>query len=328
MSSPSSKKAITAAVLGNLAIAVTKFSAAAVTGSSAMLSEGIHSVVDTGNGLLLLHGIRRSRRPADAEHPFGHSQELYFWTLVVAVMIFAVGGGVSMYEGVIHIRHPQPLEDPFWNYVVLAFAMVFEGISFTVAWREFGRARAGRGVWRAVRDSKDPSLFTVVFEDSAAMMGLVLAFLGVLLGHLLENPYLDGAASVAIGAVLAAVAAVLAYESKGLLLGEAADPEVVGEVTALAADDPAVVEVEHVLTMHLGPTDILLNLKVRFVPGLSSLQVGRVVDRLEAALRAAHPEIKRIYIEGGVGEEGDRAGQQGGASEEGGAVEQGRPADR
>lgn len=309
MSSASSKKAIVAAVLGNLAIAATKFAAATVTGSSAMLSEGIHSLVDTGNGLLLLLGIRRSRRPADAEHPFGHGMELYFWTLVVAVMIFAVGGGMSIYEGVTHMQHPQPLENPFWNYVVLAFAIVFESISFSVAWREFTRARAGRGVWRAVRDSKDPSLFTVVFEDSAALAGLVLAFLGVFLGHQLENPYLDGAASVAIGVVLAFVAVFLAYESKGLLLGEAADPAVVSGLAALTLDDPAVSEVEHVLTMHMGPTDILLNLKVRFVPGLSSLESGRAVDRLEQAIRTAHPEITRIYVEGGVGEEaGPRSG--------------------
>lgn len=303
MSSASSKKAIVAAVVGNLAIAATKFAAASVTGSSAMLSEGIHSLVDTGNGLLLLWGIRKSGRPADAEHPFGHSRELYFWTLVVAVMIFAVGGGMSMYEGVTHMQHPQPLEDPFWNYIVLGFAMVFESISFGIAWREFGHARAGRGVFRTVRDSKDPSLFTVVFEDSAALAGLVLAFLGIFLGHQLENPYLDGAASVAIGVVLAFVAVFLAYESKGLLLGEAADPVVVRRLAALAIDDPAVSEVEHVLTMHMGPTDILLNLKVRFVPGLSSLESGRAVDRLERGIRTAHPEITRIYVEGGVGEE-------------------------
>lgn len=303
MSSASSKKAIVAAVLGNLAIAATKFAAATVTGSSAMLSEGIHSLVDTGNGLLLLLGIRRSRRPADADHPFGHGMELYFWTLVVAVMIFAVGGGMSIYEGVTHIQHPQPLEDPFWNYIVLGLAVVFESISFTIAWREFGHARAGRGIWRAVRESKDPSLFTVVFEDSAALAGLVLAFLGVLLGHQLENPYLDGAASVAIGILLAFVAVFLAYESKGLLLGEAADPAVVRDLTALVLHDPAVTEIEHVLTMHMGPADILLNLKVRFVPGLSSLESGRAVDRLERAIRTAHPEITRIYVEGGVGEE-------------------------
>ncbi len=303
MSSASSKKAIVAAVVGNLAIAATKFGAAAVTGSSAMLSEGIHSLVDTGNGLLLLLGLRRSRLPADVEHPFGHGMELYFWTLVVAVMIFAVGGGMSMYEGVTHIQHPQPLEDPFWNYIVLGFAVVFEGISFTIAWREFGHARAGRGIFRAIRESKDPSLFTVVFEDSAALAGLVLAFLGVLLGHQLDNPYLDGAASVAIGVVLACVAVFLAYESKGLLLGESADPKVVKELAALALDEPAITQVEHTLTMHMGPSDVLLNLKVRFTPGLSSLETGRVVDRLERTIRDSYPEITRIYVEGGVGEE-------------------------
>ena len=296
----SSKKAVAAAVLGNLAIAVTKFAAAVVTGSSAMLSEGIHSLVDTGNGLLLLLGMRRSARPADQEHAFGHGKELYFWTFVVAILIFGVGGGMSMYEGILHILRPNPLENPTWNYVVLRFATVFEGMSWTVAWREFRADRGGRGVWQAVRAGKDPALFTVVFEDSAALAGLVVAFGGVTLGHLLEKPYLDGAASIVIGVILAGVAAVLAYESKGLLVGESAAPEVLSDVMAAAAADPAVAQVGRVLTMHLGPRDILLNLKLTFIDGLSTDELEAAVDRVEAAIRHRRPEVKRIFIEAGA----------------------------
>ena len=188
MAEPSSKKAVVAAIAGNLAIAVTKFVAAAFTGSSAMISEGIHSVVDTGNGVLLLYGMRRAARLPDENHAFGHGKELYFWSFVVAIIIFAGGGGMSIYEGVLHMRHPRPLENPALNYVVLAVAAVFEAISFTVAWREFRQTRGGRGMWAAIHASKDPSLFTVVFEDSAALAGLAVAFLGVFLGHLLHAP--------------------------------------------------------------------------------------------------------------------------------------------
>lgn len=293
----SSKKAVVAAVLGNLAIAVTKFAAAAVTGSSAMLSEGIHSVVDTGNGLLLLFGMRAARRPADPEHPFGHGKELYFWTLIVAVLIFAVGGGMSVYEGATHILHPSPLEDPTWNYVVLAFAVVFESISFTVAWREFSKSRGNMSPLGAIRQSKDPSLFTVVLEDSAALAGLFLAFVGVLLGHVFEEPRLDGAASVAIGLLLAAVAILLVVESRGLLVGESAGEEVVAGITALALLEPEIDEVTRVLTMHMGPREVLLNLKVVFGEGLSARSAATAIDRLEEAIRTRFPEVRRIYVE-------------------------------
>ncbi len=295
----SSKKAVVAAVLGNLAIAATKFAAAFVTGSSAMLSEGIHSLVDTGNGLLLLFGMRRANRPADEEHPFGHSKELYFWAFVVAIMIFAVGGGMSIYEGILHILDPNPLENPLWNYLVLGFAVVFEGVSWTIAWREFAAARGDKGVWRAIRTGKDPSLFTIVFEDSAALAGLIVAFIGVFLGHLLENPYFDGAASVAIGLILAGVAALLALESKGLLVGESAGPDVVYDIMALAVADPAVEQVTRVLTMHLGPHDVLLNLKLCFRDGLAGREVEAAVDRVEAVIRERRPDVTRIFVEAG-----------------------------
>ena len=299
MAEPSSKKAVVAAIVGNLAIAATKFVAAAFTGSSAMISEGIHSVVDTGNGVLLLYGMRRGARPADTNHPFGHGKELYFWSFVVAIIVFAGGGGMSIYEGILHMRNPSPLENPLINYVVLGLAAVFESISFTVAWREFRQTRVGRGVWTTVHASKDPSLFTVVFEDSAALAGLAVAFLGVFLSHALAAPVLDGAASVAIGMILCSVAVVLARESRGLLVGESADPAVVTDIGALALADPGVVEVLRVLTMHMGPSEVLLNLKVAFAPGLTAPQVAAAVNRVEAEIRDRHPEVRLVYVEAG-----------------------------
>jgi cation diffusion facilitator family transporter len=297
MAAATSKTAVYAAIAGNLAVAVTKFIAAFLTGSSAMLSEGIHSVVDTGNGLLLLWGIRRSRRPPDPSHPFGHGKELYFWTLIVAILIFAVGGGMSVYEGIVHLRHPSELKDPTWNYVVLALAAVFEGFAWTVAYKQLRETRGRRNLWAAVRASKDPTTFTVLVEDSAAMLGLLVAFLGVYLGQRLHNPYLDGAASIVIGVILGAVAVVLARESKGLLVGESADPEVLASIRALAEADPAVERVGPPLTMHLGPHEVLLNLDIQFRKGLSAAEVEAAVDRLEKAIRAKHPEVKRIFIE-------------------------------
>jgi cation diffusion facilitator family transporter len=212
-----SRKAIYAAIGANLAIAATKFTAAAFTGSSAMISEGIHSLVDTGNGGLLLLGIERSQQPADATHPFGYGKELYFWTLIVAIMIFAVGGGISAYEGLLHILNPRPIENPLWNYVVLGLAIVFEGLSFFVAFRAFQAAKGEEAFWRAIHTSKDPTTFTVLFEDAAALLGLIVALAGIYLAHEFDNPYFDGGASIVIGTILAAVAVLLAYETKGLL---------------------------------------------------------------------------------------------------------------
>jgi cation diffusion facilitator family transporter len=297
METVSSKATIFAAIGANVAIAVTKFVSAAVTGSSAMLSEGIHSLVDGGNGLLLLLGIRLSQRPADPTHPFGHGKELYFWTLIVAIMIFAVGGGMSMYEGIAHLRHPSPLEDPTWNYVVLGLAVVFEGYSWSVAFREFRAGQRERRVWRAIHASKDPTTFTVLLEDSAALLGLFVAIVGIALSSTLEQPALDGLASLAIGIILAAVAVLLAYESKGLLVGESADRQAVASIRALAEADPAVACVQPPLTMHLGPHEVLLALQIIFRQGLSAAAVVAAIDRLEAAIRRRHPDVKRIFIE-------------------------------
>ncbi len=292
-----SKKAIVAAIIGNLAIATIKFIAAAMTGSSAMISEGIHSLVDTGNGLLLFHGLRRGARPPDREHAFGHGMEVYFWTLVVAISIFAVGGGMSIYEGITHMIHPAPIEDPYVNYIVLALSMVFEAISFTVAWRAFRRHKGNRNVITAVRRGKDPSLFTVVFEDTAALLGLVVAFLGVLLSDLLDMPILDGAASVAIGLILVSAAIWLAEESRSLLVGEVADPDLVAELRRIASADPAVMDLGDVLTMHLGPDQVLLNIEVQFRPAIPVEEVDAAVRRIERQIQVPYPQVTHIFVE-------------------------------
>jgi cation diffusion facilitator family transporter len=292
-----SKKAIYAAIVGNAAIAVTKFTAAAFTGSSAMLSEGIHSLVDTGNGGLLLVGISKSKKPADATHPFGYGKELYFWTLIVAMLIFGVGGGVSIYEGILHLLHPSPLEDPFWNYIVLGIAIVFEGIVFTIAFKQFQALKGEQSTWHAIRKSKDPTTFTVLFEDSAAMLGLIAAAVGIFLGHQFNNPYFDGAASIVLGLILAAVALFIGYESKGLLVGEGADTETLQSIKALAEADPAVRAVERPLTMHFGPHTVLLTMDVQFRNGLSGTERDSAVERLENAIRDKHETIKHIFIE-------------------------------
>ncbi len=296
---PSQEKpiAIYGAMAANLAIAVTKLVAAGFTGSSAMISEGIHSLVDTGNQLLLLLGLRRSKRPPDAGHPFGHGMEQYFWSLVVAMLLFGVGGGMSVYEGVTHLLHPHPLEDATWNYVTLGIAFLFEGVSWMLALRQLRPLIRERGVWKALRTSKDPSILVLFFEDSAALAGLVIAFLGIFLGHLWGSPAADGIASILIGLLLAGVATLLVQESKGLLLGESADPEVLRDIREIVAADPAVVKAGYPLTMHLGPEEVLLNLEIDFRPDLPPGRITESVNRLEEEIRRRHPEVRRIFIE-------------------------------
>jgi cation diffusion facilitator family transporter len=292
-----SRTAVIAAIVGNAAIAAIKFVAGAMTGSSAMISEGIHSVVDTGNGGLIFHGLRRGARPPDAAHPFGHGMEVFFWSLIVAVSIFGIGGGMSIYEGAVHIRHPAPLENPLINYIVLAAAVVFEAISFSVAWSAFRKHRKGRRTLVAIHHAKDPSLFTVLFEDSAALLGLVVAFLGVFLSHLYGEPLIDGVASVVIGIILVCAAAWLAYESKSLLVGEAAEPELVAAVKEIALADPAVIGLGAVLTMHLGPREVLLNIEVQFKPGLAVEDIHAAIHRIEGHISDPFPEVTRVFVE-------------------------------
>jgi cation diffusion facilitator family transporter len=292
-----SKTVIYAAITGNLAIAVTKFIASAVTGSSAMLTEGIHSVVDTGNGLLLLWGIRQSTLPPDEQHPFGRGKELYFWTLIVAILIFALGGGISIYEGVAHIQHPARIENPAVNYVVLVLAMLFEGVAWSVAFRVFRKAKGQLGYWQTIRASKDPTTFTVLFEDTAAILGLFVAMVGVFIGHTFDLPMLDGVASVVIGVLLAVVAVVLAYESKGLLIGEGVDPKTRESIEQIVAADPDITRLVRALSMHLGPSDVLLTLEIEFRPELSAAQTATAIDRLDKTVRGRHPKVRHLFVE-------------------------------
>lgn len=295
-----SKLAVVAAVVANLIIAIIKFIAAAITGSSAMISEGIHSLVDTGNGGLILLGMSRAKRPADEGHPFGHGKSLYFWSLVVAVSIFGIGGGMSLYEGVSHIRHVAPgaeLSDPTVNYVVLALALVVEGFSFSIAIKQFWQAKAEKNAWQFIRESKDPSLYTVVLEDSAAMLGLVFAFLGVWLGHLFKNPYLDGAASLAIGLLLMGVAFILAAETKGLLLGEGVDADTLAGIRRIVEADETVEAAGDILTMYMGPHELVINLGVRFARGTSAESMHEAIGRIETALESTYPQHLHVYIE-------------------------------
>jgi cation diffusion facilitator family transporter len=291
------KKVVYAALLGNGLIAATKFAAAFYTGSSAMLSEAIHSVVDTGNQLLLLHGMRRSTRTADERHPFGYGMELYFWSFVVAILIFALGAGVSIYEGVQKILHPHPVTDPYVNYIVLGVAIAFEAGAWSVAYKEFKKSKGRLGFLAAVRQSKDPAVFAVLFEDSAAMLGLIAAFLGIGLGQVFDLPVLDAVASVVIGVILAVTAALLAYECKGLLIGESASPAVVAKVRRLATEAPQIRRINEILTMHLGPEDVLLNLSLDVDDAMTAGEVEAAISALEARIKKESPEIKRVFIE-------------------------------
>jgi cation diffusion facilitator family transporter len=289
--------AIYGAMAANLVIAVTKLAAAAFSGSSSMLSEGIHSLVDTGNQLLLLLGLKKSRKPADESHPFGHGKELYFWSLIVAVALFGVGGGMSIYEGITQLLHPRPLSDPLWSYVVLGVAFLFEGISWVIALRVLLPDIRKDGLRKMLLTTKDPSVLTVLGEDTADLIGIAVAFIGIFLGHRLHSPRADGIAAVVIGLVLAAVAVFLIYQSKRLLLGESADAEVVESIRAAASAVPGIERVGRPLTMHFGPDEVLLNLEVHFLPHLAAAELSAAVDRLEHTIRDKHPEIHRIFIE-------------------------------
>ncbi len=293
----SSKKVIYAALVGNSLIAITKFGAATITHSSAMLSEGIHSLVDTGNQVLLLYGLRRSKRSPNPQFPFGYGKEIYFWSFVVAILIFAVGAGVSLYEGVHHIRHPKVVANPMINYIVLGLSMIFEGAAWIFAFREFERQRGERGIIEAVHRGKDPSIFVVLFEDSAAMLGLVAAFAGILAAQLTGDYRWDGAASVVIGLILGATAAWLAWETKSLLIGESARPEVVENIRSLARENPLIEQVSEVLTMHVGPEFILVNINVDFRDSATAGEVEQAIAGLDRRIKKAHPRVKRVFIE-------------------------------
>lgn len=284
------------AFAANLGIAVSKFVAAAFTGSSAMLTEGIHSVVDSLNQLLLLWGRRQSRRPPDRQHPFGYGRELYFWSFVVAVLVFALGAGVSIYEGVIHIREPEHAVSPYVAYAVLAFAFLLEGGSTLAAFREFREAKGSLGWFQAVRQSKDPPAFIVLLENGAAMAGILVAAFGVGLSQLTHDPFWDGAASVVIGLILGVTALVLAIESKALLIGEAADPELVESIRAAADMEDGIVGVGHIMTVHSSPDQITVIMSADFEDSITAGEVERIIARIEDRVEGLWPMVKRLYI--------------------------------
>jgi cation diffusion facilitator family transporter len=292
-----SRTAIYVGIGANVLIAATKFAAALVTRSSAMVAEGVHSLVDSGDGLLLLLGQVRGARPADEDHPLGHGKELYFWSLIVAILFFALGGGMSFYEGVQHIMHPEPITDAKWNYIVLAASTLFTIWSFTVAFREFHKRAGSKSYWETFRRSKDPTIFTLVLEDLADLIGLLFAFVGIYLGHRLGKPWLDGAASIGIGLVMAMVAVLLLRESKGLLIGESATRAERAAIHAAACSDPDVRDVRRIVTQHYGPEAILVLMNVVFRPGLDSGAISEAIDRMEANIREVRPAVQHIYIE-------------------------------
>jgi len=291
-----SNKAVKAALLGNLLIALTKFAAAGFTGSSAMMSEGIHSLVDTGNEVLLLYGLRRSRRPPDLERPLGYGRELYFWSFIVALLVFALGAGFSFYEGMARITAPRPLENAGVSYAVLGLSAVFEGFSWSVAFRQFRRRKGKASYIDAIRESKDPATFTVLLEDSAALIGLAIAFAGIFAAEQLDNPVLDGVASIGIGLLLALTSAFLASETKALLIGERASRALERAILDAAARDAAVQRANGVLTVHLGPDQVVAALSAEFRDELTTPAIEAFVARIEGELKSDHPEVTTLFV--------------------------------
>lgn len=292
-----SRKVIFAALIGNTLISITKFVAAAITGSSAMLSEGIHSVVDTGNQLLLLHGLKRAQKPADEDFPFGHGKEIYFWSFIVAIVIFALGGGISIYEGIKHLQHPAVLRDPYVNYIVLGMAILFEGGAWLFAFREFNRVKGRRGYIEAIQRAKDPSIFVVLFEDSAALLGLLVALLGVYLTDVTGIHLFDGIASIIIGLILLGTSIWLAYETKGLLIGESANRAVVRGIREIVVGHAHIERINDVLTMHMGPDYVLATVSADFDDSVSAAEVEAAVDAIREEVTTLFPQVKRIFIE-------------------------------
>ena len=294
--SDSNKIVVYAALLGNLAIACVKFIAAYITNSSAMLSEAVHSVVDTLNEILLLYGLKKSQQPANHKHPFGYGRELYFWAFIVALLVFALGAIVSIYQGIQHIRQPEEMSSPMVNYIVLIIAMLCEGTSWFVALKTFKKTKGRLGYFEAFRRSKDPTTFTVLFEDSAALIGLLIALIGIFLAQMLHMPILDGVASILIGIVLAISAFLLARETKGLLLGETADPKLRHNVLQVAQDDFAVQSANGVLTEQMGAHQVIASLSLEFKDNLTSDDIEACVNRIEAKIKQIHPEIVALFI--------------------------------
>jgi cation diffusion facilitator family transporter len=293
---PESKRAIHAALFANVAIAATKLAAAYFSGSAAMAAEGVHSLVDTSNELLLLYGMKRAAARRSREHPLGHGRELYFWSFIVALLVFSLGAGVSIYEGIEHLRQPEPNRQHLVTYLVLAFSAIFDGYSFVIAIRQFNRIRGQLGFLDAIRLSKDPTTFAVVLEDGAALLGIGIAFLGVLSAQLLESPRLDGVASIGIGLVLAMTALLMARECKALLIGESADPRLEAAILRIVSADADVARANGVITLHLAPSEIVAAISAAFHNRLTATQIETCVARLETLIRAAYPQVTLLFV--------------------------------
>lgn len=290
------RRVVYAALAGNVAVAVTKLLAAAITGSAAMFSEAVHSIVDCGNEALLLYGYRRAARRPDLVHPFGYGRELYFWSFIVALMLFALGAGVSIYQGVHHVMAPEPIRYAGISYVVLGLSFLFEGASWIVAWRSFSKVRGRVPFWTAFRQSKDPPAFMVLFEDTAALIGIVIAAAGIFAAQWFDRPVFDGIASILIGFVLAIVATLLAIESKSLLIGERATPALVEAICRLAQEQPGVIHANTALTAQLAPDQAMVALSIEFDPGLHTQEIEACVARLEQCVREAHPNVVALFV--------------------------------
>lgn len=293
----SSKLPIYSALAANIAIAITKFLAAGVTGSSAMISEGIHSVVDAIVELLLLLGISKSKRPADKKRPFGYGRELYFWSFIVSILIFALGGGLAFYEGITHLQHPDAMEDPKWSYIVLIVAFVFNFVSFLIALKEFNKNKTNGSFWKRIKQSKDPSNFVILFEDAGDVLGVIVALSGVYLGHKYNNPYYDGIAAIIIGVILTAMSVLLTRESWSLLMGESVDESTVKAVIEITENDNAVKKVFYPLSIYLAPDEIVLVLETVFKDELTTKEINKAVERIQTNIQKKYPNIKQIFIE-------------------------------
>lgn len=291
------RTSIYSALIANLLIALTKFTAGGFTNSSSMVSEGIHSLVDTIDQVLLLYGLKRSKKAPDVTHPFGYGKELYFWSFIVSILIFGLGGGISIYQGIQHIIRPEPVKDPMWNYIVLGLSLIFEGSSLLIAAREFNRVRKGLSWWQAIVKSKDPSNFLVLFEDGAAVMGLVIVFVFMLIGQHYNLPYMDGVASVLVGLLLVLVSAILARESRSLLMGEGIAPETQQKIRAIAENDPAVVKVVNVLSTYQSPEEVTLMLIINFKPDLYTADINAAIERVREAIKTSFPLIKLLFVQ-------------------------------
>jgi cation diffusion facilitator family transporter len=291
------RTAVVAALVGNLAIAATKFVAAAFSGSAAMLAEAIHSLVDTGNGALMLYGLHRSRKPADEEHPFGYGHELYFWTLIVGILVFALGGGMSIVTGISHLAEPHPPGNAAWNYAVLGAAMLFEGGSWWFGLKAFQAELRGRGVLETIHATKNPASFAVLLEDSAALLGLAIAAAGIFLSDKLDAPWIDGATSILIGVLLGCVAFVMVFESKELLVGEGMEKRTLLRLRAMVLAEPSVECVDQLTTLYLGPEDVMLVIALRFRLDTPLAEIRRAIAHLKRTIQARYPRIRHIFID-------------------------------